>query len=85
MKRPATNILFSAVCLLLAASTVARSELFVSSAHVSFQLSSEEKSYAVDETVRLNYVIKNITRLRCMFPWNGKRLAQPFHISGFGL
>jgi hypothetical protein len=60
MRRSALSILFSAASLLLAASAVARSDLFVSSASVTFHISSEEKSYEADEEVRLDYRITNV-------------------------
>ena len=59
-KRPALNILICTACLLLAASAVARGELFISSASVTFHISSEEKSYEADDEVRLDYRITNI-------------------------
>jgi len=60
MRRLALNLLFSAMCLLFAASATARNDVFVSAANISFKISSEEKSYNTEEDVRLNYRITNI-------------------------
>jgi hypothetical protein len=60
MKRLGLNILFCAVGLLLAASAFAQSDLFVSSAAISFRISSEKKSYAANEEIQLEYHITNI-------------------------
>ena len=59
MKRPRLSVLFVAASLLVAASAVAASNLFVPSSSVTFQISSEEKSYEIDEVVLLNYRITN--------------------------
>lgn len=68
MKRLAWNTLFGAVCLLLAASSFARTDLFVSSADISFRISSEQKSFAADAEVRLNYRITNISNAPLYVP-----------------
>jgi hypothetical protein len=68
MKRLALNLLSSIACLLLAASSVARSDVFVSSADISFRISSEKKSYEVDDEVRLNYRITNISNAPLYVP-----------------
>ena len=68
VKRLALNIFFCAACLLLAASAVARSDVFVSSADISFRISSEKKSYEINETVRLNYSVTNISKMPLYVP-----------------
>jgi hypothetical protein len=68
MNRPAVNMLFCAICLLLAPSAVARGDVFVSAAHVSFRISSERKSYEVDDEVLLEYSITNISNAPLYVP-----------------
>ena len=52
----------------LAASAVAASNLFVPSSNVTFQISSEEKNYEVDEVVLLNYRITNTSNAPLYVP-----------------
>lgn len=54
MKRSALNILVCVASVLLASATAARNDIFVPAADISFSISSEEKSYETNETVRLN-------------------------------
>lgn len=60
MKQPALKILIGAVCFVLVASADAGSQLFASTAGITFQISSEQKSYGADEEIRLDYRIANI-------------------------
>ena len=66
--KPALNILLVALVLVFTASTVARSELFVSSASITFRISSEEKSYDTGDEVQLNYRITNISNAPLYVP-----------------
>ena len=59
--KPSAHILSFALFLLLALSALAGTQLFVPSSNVTFQISSEEKSYEIDEVVVLNYRIKNFS------------------------
>ena len=68
MKRLALNTFFCAVCLSLTASAVARNDVFVSSADISFRISSEKKSYEVNQEVRLDYRITNISNAPLYVP-----------------
>lgn len=68
MKRPSLNLLLCAVCLLLAASSVAQNDVFVSTTNISFRIFSDEKSYEVDDTVRLNYRITNVSNTSLYVP-----------------
>jgi hypothetical protein len=79
MKRLALNTLSVAVWLLLAAASFARADLFVSSADVTFRISSEQKSFAADEEVRLNYRITNISNVPLYVPreWEATCPAVP--------
>jgi hypothetical protein len=61
MKRLGFSSLLCAVCFLLAASVVARSDVFVSSARISFRISSEKQTYKADDEVQLQYRITNIS------------------------
>ena len=68
MKRFVLNTFFGSICLLCTTSVVARSDMFVSSASVTFHISSEEKSYEADEEVRLNYRITNVSSMALYVP-----------------
>jgi hypothetical protein len=68
LKLWALNILRCALWLALAARTNARSDLFVPATNISFRITSEAKSYAVGETVRLNYQITNIGNVALYVP-----------------
>jgi hypothetical protein len=70
-------MLFSAVCVLLASSVVARNEVFVSATNISFKISSEEKSYSTDEDVRLNYRITNIGKTPLYVPREWEATCPP--------
>ena len=51
-----------------ASSVAAQMTLFVSTTNVTFQISSEEKSYEIDEVVLLNYRITNISNASLYVP-----------------
>jgi hypothetical protein len=68
MMRPALTILSFAACVLLAASAVASGDLFVSSANVTFRISSEKQSYEVDDEVLLDYRITNVGNVPLYVP-----------------
>ena len=68
MKRPSLNLLFVALCFLLAASTVAKTDLFVSSASVSFRIVAEKQSYEAGDEVQLEYRITNISNIPLYVP-----------------
>jgi hypothetical protein len=61
MKCLGLNLLICGLCLLVAVSTVAKSDVFVSSASVSFRISTEKQSYEADDEVQLEYRITNIS------------------------
>jgi hypothetical protein len=77
MKRLGFSSLLCAVCFLLAASVVARSDVFVSSADISFRVFSDEKSYSVDEDVRLNYRITNVSKAPLYVPREWESTCPP--------
>ena len=68
MKRPSLNLLFAALCFLVVASTVAKSDVFVSSASVSFRIFTEKQSYEADDEVQLEYRITNISNAPLYVP-----------------
>ena len=68
MKRLARGVFGTAMCFLLATAAVARDGVFVSTANISFRISSEAKSYSADEDVRLNYRITNISKTPLYVP-----------------
>ena len=68
MKQPSLNLLFAALCFLLAASTVASADVFVSSARVSFRIATEKQSYEADDGVQLEYRITNIGNVPLYVP-----------------
>jgi hypothetical protein len=68
VKRLALNLSFCALCLLLAASAVASDDIFVPATRISFRISSEKKSYEVNETVQLNYSVTNISKMPLYVP-----------------
>ena len=59
MKRSVVKRFSFALCLLVAASALAGTQVFVPSSNVTFQISSQEKSYEVDDLVLLNYRVTN--------------------------
>jgi hypothetical protein len=67
MKRSGLHTLLAA-CLLLAVSALAASQLFIPTSNVTFQISSEKKSYEVDDVVLLNYRITNISNAPLYVP-----------------
>ena len=77
MKRLGLNLLLGAACLLLAASGIAQRDLFVPRANISFRISSEQKSYRVDEVVRLNYQITNISKTVLYVPREWEATCPP--------
>jgi hypothetical protein len=77
MKRPLLNLVFVALCFLLAASTVARSNVFVSNANITFRVFSDEKSFSVDEDVRLNYRITNVSDVSLYVPREWEATCPP--------
>ncbi|HEY2822584.1 MAG TPA: hypothetical protein VGJ06_16175 [Candidatus Acidoferrum sp.] len=68
MKRLSLNILLCAVCLLLAASAFSQNNAFVSSAAISFRISSEKKSYGANEEIQLQYHITNTSNAPLYVP-----------------
>src|SRR5262249_34141843 len=68
VKRLGLGILFITLCVLPGASTLARNDLFVSTASISFRILTAEKSYENDEVVLLNYHIKNISTTALYVP-----------------
>jgi hypothetical protein len=68
MKRPSVNLLLAALCFLPAASTVAKSDVFVSSASVSFRIFTQKQSYQADDEVQLEYRITNISNAPLFVP-----------------
>ncbi|HEX3118360.1 MAG TPA: hypothetical protein VHP80_04635 [Candidatus Acidoferrum sp.] len=68
MMRSGLSFLLIAVFLLLTASAFADNSLFVPSSDVTFHLSSEEKSYEIDEEVLVNYRITNISNVALYVP-----------------
>ena len=68
MKRPSLNVLFASLCFLIAASTVAKGDVFVSSAGVSFRIFTEKQSYQADDEVQLEYRITNISNAPLYVP-----------------
>jgi hypothetical protein len=62
---------------LLAASVIARSDVFVSAANVSFRISTENKSYEADDVVRLNYRITNISNMPLYVPREWEATCPP--------
>jgi hypothetical protein len=77
MKRSALSILFCAVCVLLAASAVARNDVFVSAADISFRISSEQRSYGINEIVQLNYEITNLSKVPLYVPREWEATCPP--------
>lgn len=68
MGRLTLNILSCAVVLLLAASAFAQSDIFVSTAAISFRISSEKKSYGANQEIQLEYHITNISNAPLYVP-----------------
>src|SRR5579863_3639423 len=66
--RSGLGILFLSASFLLGASAGGRNDVFVSTANVSFQILSEEKSYGGDDVVRLNYRITNVSKTPLYVP-----------------
>jgi hypothetical protein len=77
MKRPALHIFCCAASLLLAASAVARNDVFVSNTDITFRIFSDEKSYSVDEDVRLNYRITNVSNVSLYVPREWEATCPP--------
>jgi hypothetical protein len=68
MKRSGLHILLTAACLQLAVSALAAGQLFIPTSNVTFQISSEKKSYEVGDVVLLNYRITNISNAPLYVP-----------------
>jgi hypothetical protein len=68
MKRSGLDFLLVGACFLLATSAFAASDLFVSTSNVTFQISSQKKSYEVDDVVLLNYRITNTSNTPLYVP-----------------
>jgi hypothetical protein len=68
MKRPSLDLLFAVLCFLLAASTVAKGDAFVSSAGASFRIFTQKQSYEADDEVELEYRITNISNAPLYVP-----------------
>lgn len=68
MKRLVLSICVCAMGLLLASTVVARSDVFVPASDIAFRISSEKKSYEVNETVRLNYSVTNVSNVPLYVP-----------------
>ena len=77
VRRFGLNILLSASCLLPAASAAAPSDIFVSTANISFRIASEEKNYGVGDVVRLNYRITNIGKRPLYVPREWEATCPP--------
>src|ERR1700744_3713214 len=77
MKRSGLNVLLCGAWLLFSASVVARGDLFVSSANITFHISREEKSYGADEDVRLNYQITNVSKAALYVPEEWEATCPP--------
>lgn len=77
MKRLALNILVCGASLLLASTVLARDDVFVSAADISFGVSSEKKSYEVNETVRLNYRVTNTSNVPLYVPREWEATCPP--------
>ena len=77
MRSALSIMLFVAACFLLVASAGARNDVFVSMANISFRISSEEKNYGVDDVVRLNYRITNISKTALYVPREWEATCPP--------
>jgi hypothetical protein len=77
MKRLALNIFVCVGCVLLAASAGARDDLFVPASAISFRISTEQRSYGINETVRLNYEIKNLSKVALYVPLEWEATCPP--------
>jgi hypothetical protein len=77
MKRLGLNLMLCVAGLCLTASTVAGNDLFVSSAAISFRISSDEKNFEVNETVRLNYRITNLSNAALYVPREWEATCPP--------
>jgi hypothetical protein len=77
MKRGALNLFLCGVCLLLAVSVRAGADVFVPAAEISFRISSEQKSYGINETVRLNYQITNLSKVPLYVPREWEATCPP--------
>jgi hypothetical protein len=77
MKRLGFSSLVCAACFFIAASVVARSDLFAPSADISFRVFTDEKSYSVDEDVRLNYRITNVSKAPLYVPREWEATCPP--------
>lgn len=77
MTRLGLNILICIGCALLAASAGARDDVFVPAADISFRISSEQRSYGINETVRLDYEIKNLSKAPLYVPREWEATCPP--------
>lgn len=77
MRRFALSTVVCAVWLLVAASAGARDDLFVPVTDISFRISSEQRSYGVNETVRLDYEIKNLSKAPLYVPREWEATCPP--------
>jgi hypothetical protein len=77
MRQMGFDVLICAACLLFGASAVAQGDLFVSSASVTFHISSEERSYSADDDVRLNYRITNVSKVALYVPREWEATCPP--------
>jgi hypothetical protein len=62
---------------LLAASAGARDDLFVPASDILFRISTEQRSYGIKDIIRLNYEIKNVSKVALYVPREWEATCPP--------